>query len=152
MDATLRSILIKTAGSDLFSAPSGTPLPNFMERTHLKVKHGGLGFRSLSDRFLLLNQQHRRQGPCMGHDSREAHIWAIIMPHVLGMDYIPNTWASWWGTHGQLWHFPYKAHTSLGINGESVKGPCMPHWYCPFIGNFIHCPFIGNYHGPFIGN
>ena len=56
MDATLRSILIKTAGFDLFSAPSGTPLPNFMERrTHLKVKHGGLGFRLLSDRFLLLN-------------------------------------------------------------------------------------------------
>ena len=24
-------------------------------RTHLKVKHGGLGFRPLSDRFLLLN-------------------------------------------------------------------------------------------------
>jgi hypothetical protein len=51
-----RKILIKTAGFDLFSAPSGTPLPNFIERrTHLKVKDGGLGFRSLSDRFLLLN-------------------------------------------------------------------------------------------------
>jgi len=56
MDATFRSILNKTASFDLIPPPPGTPLQNFMERrTQLKVKNKGLGFRTLSDRFLLLN-------------------------------------------------------------------------------------------------
>ena len=45
------------AGTDIFAAPApGTPIPEFVtERIGLKTKAGGLGFRRLSQRYLLLN-------------------------------------------------------------------------------------------------
>ncbi len=56
IDSTIRTLLSKTAGFDLFSAPPGTSLPNIIERrTHLKAKNDDLSFRLLSNRFLMLN-------------------------------------------------------------------------------------------------
>jgi len=50
----------------------------------------------------------------MGHDSREAHIWAIIMPHVLGMDYISNTWGIIMGNAWPIITFPIKGPYIIG--------------------------------------
>ena len=56
-DEFLRRILSGIAGFDIFEVPAtGTPICDFVpERISLKVKHGGLGFRRLIDRYLLLN-------------------------------------------------------------------------------------------------
>ena len=55
-DIFLRQTLCCIAGFDIFLAPADVSLPDFTEkRISLKVKYGGLGFRRLSDRFLLLN-------------------------------------------------------------------------------------------------
>jgi hypothetical protein len=56
-DDFLRKILCDIAGTDIFAAPApGTPIPEFIsERVSLKTKAGGLGFRRLSQRYLLLN-------------------------------------------------------------------------------------------------
>ena len=57
MDEFLQKLLSDIAGVDIFAAPMrGTPIPDFVaERVSLKTKDGGLGFRRLSQRYLLLN-------------------------------------------------------------------------------------------------
>ena len=55
-DDFLRQKICGIAGFDIFTASPSISLPGFIERRiSLKVKHGGLGFRRLSDRVLLLN-------------------------------------------------------------------------------------------------
>ncbi len=57
MGELLRKIMTSIAGVDIFAVPkAGTPIPDFVaERASLKFKAGGLGFRRLSRRYLLLN-------------------------------------------------------------------------------------------------
>ena len=56
MDEFLRQKLCDIAGFDIFSPQPGILTPDFTKRRiSLKVKNGGLGFRPLSDCFLVLN-------------------------------------------------------------------------------------------------
>ena len=56
-DEFLRRILSGIAGFDIFEVPAtGTPICDFVtKRSSLKVRDGGLGFRCLTERHLLLN-------------------------------------------------------------------------------------------------
>jgi hypothetical protein len=75
MDEFLRKILTSIAGVDIFAVPTaGTPIPDFVaERASLKLKAGGLGFRRLSQRYLLLNSFHNTMPQAIDRIDEKGH-------------------------------------------------------------------------------
>ena len=75
MDEFLRKILTSIAGVDIFAVPTaGTPIPDFVaERASLKLKAGGLGFRRLSQRYLLLNSLNNTMPQAIDRIDEKGH-------------------------------------------------------------------------------
>ena len=76
LDDFLRKILSNIAGVDIFAFPTeGTPIPDFVaERASLKTKAGGLGFRRLSQRYLLLNSLNNTMPQAIDRIDEEGHL------------------------------------------------------------------------------